>query len=109
MGYGYTQPLEVALRSRVVSRDPVAVNVGAPDAVDAGIAIDTIVIHGCNNAVLVGIAIVDTGIPALILERMIVAAVEEVDEAGDAGFGVIGEVDDAFLGFLASCLSDEAG
>ena len=35
-------------------------------------------------------------------ERLIVAAVEKVEEARHAGLGIDGEVDDAFLGFLPS-------
>lgn len=42
-----------------------------------------------------------------MFERIVVAAVEEDNEAGDAGFGVDSEVDDTFLGFLASEISSE--
>lgn len=66
-----------------------------------GFVVVNIVAPGCDGD-LFGASIVGTGILAIIFERVIVAAVEKVDEAGDAGFGVDGEVDDAFLGFLDS-------
>ncbi len=46
---------------------------------------------------------------AVRLERIIVAAVEEINKAGDAGFGVDGEVDDTFLGLLASNVCQYGG
>ena len=61
-------------------------------------------VPGCDRVIL-DVSIVGTGILAIVVELIIVAPVEKVDEAGDAGFGVDGEVDDAFLGFLDSEIS----
>ena len=45
---------------------------------------------------------IPTSILAVILKLIVVTAVEEIDETGDAGLGVNGEVDDAFLRLLTS-------
>lgn len=48
---------------------------------------------------------IHASIVVVVREGIIVATVEEFDEAGDAGFGVDGKVNDAFLGFLVSDIS----
>ena len=71
-------------------------------AIGSSVIFATSEIPLCNVVVVGGgVFVIGTDVLTVISELIIVTAVEEVHEAGDAGFGVDGEVDDAFLGFLA--------